>query len=219
MKDDRPKAYKRKKMLSFSELGRFKKHILEGVPESEGLQGDEPFLIFGKELHRMMLEPDKKGYPLTASQTSRMVNVKIRVAQMPSLNFILDHKDTKTENWAEGIIHGVPFRGIIDIQNDTLDVCADIKTTGAYSWPKFMMSMNEFNYWNQAVIYKHLTGRSKFMVFGFQTSGAFTTFILDTARFNDRMEKAEDEVQDLTEKYVNHYGEFWKVDPDQTELL
>ena len=204
----RTEKYEKAGALSSSALSSFAKEMAGGEKRSKAMA---TALGLGGEFHRRVLEPHIEAeWEGTEKEELSITTMIERLVDTPSLMDLMGADETETEIhcYKDLDINGVmiPFKGILDIRNKKRDIGVDLKTTAASTYPQFMKSMDRFNYWSQAWIYKQVGGVNRFMFYAFEKKGKFMSFMIDVDQFPNMMALGEARVKFLAELYIEKNG-------------
>lgn len=187
------------KPVSNSHLGRIKRCILNR-PE---FRGDERFLWFGEEVHRRILEPHEPPASDWVFTEAEYLQIETMVASFEACPEHMEHLiDSEKEIMVESIIDNVPIRGKLDIKKHSLGV--DLKTTSCNTYATFMSSAKKYDYFRQAWIYTQIADLKEFKFIALSKKSPFEVFELDTGKFKNLMEMAEQETRYLLDVYKNY---------------
>ena len=162
------------------------------------LNGDEPFLAFGVELHSRFLE--KKVINILSDEEEEMLRKMLKRLETSSMVKAIMH-DALVEQEIKQMIMGIPFLGYIDVKKPKL--LADLKSTKLTSKTKFIESLDFL----QPVIYRKATGIKDFYFIGISKTAPHDIFTFNANDYPEKLKESENKLKQLI-TYVKENSNF-----------
>lgn len=192
-----------KHILSYSSIKEFAKSPAHFLAYINKERKSTPAMELGTAIHMSVLESDKFSNRYDYTELRRNTNAfkdlqkenedikYVTKADWYTINkvsqAILEHQlaselvngADRKEEWVEGKINDVDFKGIIDVQG--VNYLADIKTCRDGSPHEFQRQAYNLKYYLQAAIYSELTGIKDFWIITAETVAPFnvTPYLID----------------------------------------
>lgn len=128
---------------------------------------DQRFQLFGREFHKRSLEPHKKQKRLTPDEEKRVRAMVKNLQSNPVFKKYFPGSRKEHLIDTESIM-GVPVKGTLDVNHQTLRVGCDPKSTSCRTRAEFVRSCFEYAYPRQDWIYCQIAKLVEFIFFGVQ---------------------------------------------------
>tara|TARA_R110000787_G_scaffold43672_2_gene106964 strand:- start:1286 stop:2014 length:729 start_codon:yes stop_codon:yes gene_type:complete len=189
--------------LSYSSIKEFAKSPAHYLAYINRERKSSPAMDLGIAVHMSILEPKKFKDRFSVTELRKNTNAfkdlqkeneKMKflnksdwytvnkltesVLSHPLASELLDGAERK-EEWVEGMIKGIKFRGIVDAYG--VNYLVDLKTCRDGSPKEFQRSAYNFQYYLQAAIYSELTGLEDFWIVTAETVAPYniTPYLID----------------------------------------
>lgn len=196
-------------ILSKSGLWEFKAKL-----EGQKLMKAKPeTLRFGQLFHEAIYEPTlfvSSDEYIRARATANPKNSEVkliyhvcRMAEAAKKDLILaqflKHKEARFEQPRWALVNGVPIQIKMDcfIPNNIHDA----KSTACTTYDAFVQSCSEYGYWEQAALYKMVSGVKNMYFLGVAKAEPHKTFPVDCSKFKAEMKAAQANILGLIDMY------------------